>query len=119
MLAESFLNQLVFNEERSRQTGRTTRAIEDAKRLGATFVCHNAAMVAHIKRDHPNLKVISIDQYLDYDFNRGSKNHFWFGRETPKVVFDHSVEYALLHKKLIEVKNIMDTGYDKTKDTTY
>ena len=108
MLTDSFLSQLRFYENQLRQTGRTTRCIEEAKRLDAYFVCHNMAFAQDLKRNHPDLKVVTLDQYLNDEFRRGRKYHFRYGSERPKVIFDHLIEYVLLERKLKEVESILN-----------
>ena len=107
MLTKRLMKQLILEEELQRQTGRTTKAVKKALELDAYFVYHEQSFAIDLKRDYPNLKVVSLSRYLDMDYNRGSSEHFWFGSSRPKVVFDHFVEFVLLEHKLKEVEAIM------------
>lgn len=108
MLTKRLMKQLVLEEELLRQTGRTKKAVKKALKLDAYFVCHKQSFAHELKRDYPDLKVVSLSQYLDMDFKRGSSEHFWFGSRRPKVVFDHLVEFVLLEQKIKEVAAIME-----------
>jgi hypothetical protein len=102
------MKQLVLEEELLRQTGRTTKAVKKALELDAYFVCHKQLFAHELKRDYPELKAVSLSQYLDMDYNRGSSEHFWLGSRPPKVVFDHLVEFVLIEQKLKEVTSIIE-----------
>ena len=107
MLTERLMKQLILEEELQRQTGRTTKAVKKALELDAYFVCHKQSFAIDLKQDYPELKAVSLSQFLDMNFKRGRPDHFWIGSERPKVVFDHLIEYVLLERKLKEVESIL------------
>lgn len=87
MLTKRLINQLLFEEDLLRQTGRTTKAVERALELDAYYVCWRLEQAYYLRKDYPNLKTVSMKQFLDMNYNRGSSEHFWFGSRRPKVVF--------------------------------
>jgi hypothetical protein len=107
--ATKLLEKTLFCFETAlRQSGRTSRIANEAKKTGAIMVCHNHSFARHVATEF-DIQTVSLDNYLDTNYRRGMKS--------TKHVFDHMVEYALIMKKLSEVEGIlnesMDTNYSR------
>jgi hypothetical protein len=97
----SFIFNIMWSYEHSlRQTGRTTRLCNEAKKNGGVVVCHNQGMVKYIQ-DIYNIKAVNLDTYLNPDYHRGRVKHI-------KYYFDSPAEQELIKRKLCEVKEIME-----------
>lgn len=97
-----FLKKVLFEYEDSlRQTGRTTRLVEQAKETGSVIVCHNYSW-AHTLLKEYGVEAISLDTYLNNNYHRGKKPR--------KYLFDSPAEYQIIKSKLEEAEKIMTMG---------
>jgi hypothetical protein len=91
---------LIVYEESMRQTGRTTRIVENAKATSSIVVCHNLAFAYALKKEF-GIEAISLDRYFSSEYLRGKK--------PAKHVFDHFAEFTLIMKRLNEVEKILSS----------
>jgi hypothetical protein len=89
---------LLDYEESLRQTGRTTRIAEEAKKTNAVMVCHNYSF-AKMTSEKFDVETVSLERYTSDDYHRGKKPR--------KYVFDHFCEYIIIMNKLEEAQRII------------
>jgi len=97
------LNRVLWEyEENRRQTGRTTRLVEQAKKTNSIIVCHNCSWASYLQKDF-GVKAISLDAYLDPYYHLGKM-------KKEKHIFDSPAEVELIMRKLKEAKRIIENG---------
>ena len=89
---------LLEYEESLRQTGRTTRDIEEARKTSAILVCHNYSSARMISEEF-GVETVSLERYMSDDYHRGKK--------PCKYVFEHFCEYTVIMNKLEEAQRII------------
>ena len=89
---------LLEYEESLRQTGRTTRDVEEARKTGAILVCHNHSHARMIS-DEFGIETISLERYMEDNYHRGKK--------PTKFLFEHFCEYVIIMNKLEEAQRII------------
>lgn len=89
---------LLEYEESLRQTGRTTRDIEEARETRAILVCHNYSF-ARMLSDKFGVETVSLERYMRDDYHRG--------RKPTKYIFEHFCKYVVIMQKLDEAQRII------------
>jgi hypothetical protein len=89
---------LLEYEESLRQTGRTTRDIEEARETGAILVCHNYSSARTLSEEF-GVETISLERYMSEDYHRGSN--------PTKYIFEHFCKHIIIMQKLDEAQRII------------
>lgn len=90
---------LLQYEESLRQTGRTTRDVEEARKTGAILVCHSHNHARMIS-DEFGIETVSLERYMEDDYHRGKK--------PTKFLFEHFCQYVIIAQKLEEAQRIIE-----------
>jgi hypothetical protein len=102
---------LLQYEESLRQTGRTTRDVEEAIKTGAILVCRNYGQ-ARLLSDKFGIETVSLDRYMGREYHIGRRN-------PPKFIFEHFCEYVIIMQKLEEAERIMNETSGKYQSSCY
>ena len=90
---------LLGYEESLRQTGRTTRDVEEARKTGAILVCHDHSHARMISNKF-GIETVSLERYMGEDYHRGKK--------PTKFLFEHFCQYVIIAQKLEESQRIIE-----------
>jgi hypothetical protein len=89
---------LLEYEESLRQTGRTTRDMEEARKTGAILVCHNYSFARIISKEF-GVETVSLERYMSKDYHRG--------RKPTKYIFEHFCKYVIIMQMFYEAQRII------------
>lgn len=95
---DSLITVLWRLEESARRTGRTTWLASEARKTGATMVCHDYGWARRLQEEY-GVNAISLDTYLKSDYHRG--------RKKTQYLFDSPAENEIIQMKLKEAEKLL------------